>query len=97
MEEVQNGGLKKTWKTGLYNSECLLVLESPVPRLQKDRDLTGPRPARTANFKDRQRPKPRSGLRSFTILTISRPEKDRSDRFQPVFRYIFYGIISTIN
>ena len=40
-----------------------LVFGSPVSQPEKDRDWTGPRPIRTA--KDRR---PRSGLRSFTIL-----------------------------
>ena len=62
-----------------------LVLGSPVSRLQKNRDQTGPRPPRTGNSQDRQRPQPRSGLRSLRILEISRPRKDRSNRSQPVF------------
>jgi hypothetical protein len=56
-----------------------LVLGSPVPRLEKDRDWTGPRLPKTGNFQDRQRPQPRSGLRSLTIPEISRPTKDRSN------------------
>jgi hypothetical protein len=47
-----------------------VVLGSPVPRLEKDRDWTGPRLPKTGNSQDRQRPQPRSGLRSLTISEI---------------------------
>ena len=41
---------------------------------------TGPRLPKTGNSQDRQRPQPRSGLRSLTIPEISRLTKDRSNR-----------------
>ncbi|EDR05935.1 uncharacterized protein LACBIDRAFT_329459 [Laccaria bicolor S238N-H82] len=42
-------------------------------------------PPRTANSQDRQRPQPRSGLRSLRIFENSRPTKDQFNQSQPVF------------
>ena len=47
-----------------------LVLGSPVPRLKKDWDWTGPRLPKTGNSQDRWRPQPRSSLQSFMISEI---------------------------
>jgi len=62
-----------------------LVLGSPVPRLQKDWDWTRPRPPRTRNSQDCQRPQLQSSLQSFRILEISRLTGDWSNQSQPVF------------
>ncbi|KAF8200834.1 hypothetical protein BJ912DRAFT_1054303 [Pholiota molesta] len=55
-----------------------LVLGSPVSRLQKDRDWTGPEPEKTGKLMDRKRPRPRSGPRSNRFEKIDRPIKNRS-------------------
>jgi len=61
-----------------------LVLGSPVPRLEKDPDWTGPRLPKTGNSQDRQRPQPWSSLQSLMISEILRPTKDQSNWSQPV-------------
>jgi hypothetical protein len=60
---------------------CSVVLGSPVSRLQKNRDQTGPRPIKTGKMMDQSRPQPRSGLRSIAISDLQRPTKNR---FKPV-------------
>ena len=70
---------------GNFTVRARLVLGSPVSRLQKNRDRTGPRLPRTGNSQDRRRPQLRSSLRSLRILEISRPTKDRFNQSQPVF------------
>jgi len=47
-----------------------VVLGSPVPRLKKDWDWTGPRLPKTRNSQDHRRPQPQSGLQSLTISEI---------------------------
>jgi hypothetical protein len=46
-----------------------LVFGSPVPGPPKDRDWTGPRPARTENLMDRLRPQPavRSSVLQYSV------------------------------
>jgi len=75
-------GLSMLHLSSISNKKLLLshiVLGSPVPRLEKDRDWTGPRLPKTGNSQDCQRPQLWSSLRSLMIPEISRLTKDQSN------------------
>ena len=64
-------------------------LGSPVPRLKRDQDWTGPRPPKTRNSQDCQRLQLQSGLQSLTISEIWRLTKDQSNWCQPVTSCVY--------